>query len=51
MYLQVISSIIIIFILIRKGEELKAPYNTSTTAIYNYITTRNIVPTLAILFL
>ena len=32
-------------ILIRKGEELKAPYYASAAATYNYITTRKIVPT------
>ena len=34
-------------ILMRKGEELKAPYYASTTATRNYITTCDIVPILA----
>ena len=38
-------------ILIRKGKELKAPYYASITAIRDYITTRNVVPILAILLL
>ena len=38
-------------VLIRKGEEPKAPYYASIMAIYDYITTYNIVPILVILLL
>jgi hypothetical protein len=35
-----------------KGEELKVPYYASAAAIYdNYVTTRDIIPTLATLLL
>ena len=54
-YLQVVGSMMVVIrlliILTKKDEELKAPYRASTTAIRNYITTRDIVPTLAILLL
>ena len=37
-----------LFVLIKKGKKLKAPYYASTTAIRDYIITRNIVPILTL---
>ena len=38
-------------LLIRKGEELKAPHYASVAATRDHVTTRDIFPTLAILLL
>ena len=48
-YLQVVGSIIVVKlndVLTRKGKELKAPHYASAAATRNYITIRDIVPTL-----
>ena len=53
-YLQVVGSMMLLFLILvltRKGEELKAPHHASAAATRDYITTRDIVPTVFLSYL
>jgi len=45
---MMIVVLVLAFVLMRKGEELKAPRHASTAATRDHATTRDIVPTLVL---